>query len=51
MPGVLDPDHHRTNLLPGFDAKRALFPHGVEGVVDQVGPHLAELATPRFDPG
>ena len=42
--GVGDLDDDRVAVGAGADRQRALAVHGVDGVVDEVGPDLVELA-------
>jgi hypothetical protein len=45
---ISDLDHNTTILAIGSDSKLALSPHGVDRVVNNVGPDLIELAAKRI---
>src|SRR5208282_4397973 len=48
--GVADLDDDVVPLGPGRQPERARAGHGVDGVVDKVGPHLVQLAGVCLDP-
>ena len=49
--GVTDLDQHTIPVPAGADGQRALAVHGIDGVVDDVGPYLVELAALGADLG
>src|SRR5579863_3412317 len=50
IPGPLSPIYHDAGIVAiGPNAKLALASHRIDGVIDQVGPNLVELAAKRID--
>ena len=50
-PGVADLDQHAIAVAGRADRQGPFAAHGVDGVVDDVGPHLVQLAAPGADLG